>query len=479
MRLLLLVCCIVVSATILKASPVVEVEVAKSGKQYLAYDQRPLLAFGPGDENRLISAIDHAKVERWARWQRQNGMNLLRAYPTCVPLPGSLAPFKSKDGKWDVDAWNDDYFRNISQTISILERNGIILHLQLWQIVWFKEDKPDRWAANFLNPANNINDWTKAYPHGSDYMNAPSDSPAGRHRKAWVMHILGAVKGHKNVWIDVINELGNGGIGDMKWASEVVSWIREWEKTSGQKLLVGVDMCNFDAQAFGSYQKGYDLLIFNELHRDEVLGAVRQFHKPAVTVRSSDGSNRMEDYLFLNAASVGPEHQTRYRTLCYRSIFSGVQSIGAYWKPDESEVDYKDMKDLPRYSRFLRKFWQKLSPEWPNLVVDDSIVTQAVTPYAYGLRSDHLYAVYLECGPHASGNTYAPSNISVRCPFPEFRTELFEPRTGKSLVGKATRQGDSVAIELPEFTEDIVVLIWAADYNANEIPDGRLKPQSK
>lgn len=454
--------CLLLGVKTLWASNGLEVRAGKSGRQYLAYNSKPLLAFGPGDENRLISAADHSQVIRWADWQRNHGMNLLRTYPTCVTIPGSLSPFKRKGEKWDVDAWNEEYFENMSKVLSILEKRDIIVHLQLWQIVFFKEDKPERWAANFVNPANNVNEWTRAYTHGSDYMNAPSDSPAGRHRKEWVKRILNAVKGHKNVLIDVINELGNGGIGDMKWATEVVSWIREWEKSNGQHLLVGVDMCNFDAEAFAKFEKDYDLLIFNELHRNEVLAAARRFNKPVITVRSSDGSNRPQDYLFLNAASVGSEHQIRYRTLCYRSIFSGVQSIGAYWKPDISEADYASMKDWPQFSRALRRFWQKLEPQWDDLVVDDSIVSHAVTKYAYGLRGERLYCVYLECGPQSYGVSYPPSSLRIRCPFPKFRVELFEPATGRSKQTIATREGDTLVIELPSFTEDLAVFIWAS-----------------
>jgi len=431
-----------------------------AGKQYLAYGGKPLLAFGPGEESRLISRNDPEAVRRWAKWQKDNGMNLLRAYPTSVPLGNALHPFKQKDGKWDVDAWNDEYFRNMSRFTSILEEHGILLHLQLWQIVWFKDEGSERWARNYVNPANNINEWTRAYPTGRDYMNAPSDSPAGRHRREWVMRVLNAVRGHGNVWIDVLNELGNAGIGDMQWAREVVSWIREWEKANGQKLLVGVDMCNFSHEQFAPYRRDYNILIFNELHRDEALAAIREFNKPAVSVRSSDGSNRQEDYLFLSPESVTPQHQTRYRTLCYRSIFSGLQSIGAYWKREVSEADYADMKDWPAYARALRKFWQKIGPSWPNLAVDDSIVGQAVTPRAYGMKSDRLYAAYLECGSHTAGNRYPASTVSIKCPFRSFRVEIFDPRTGRTRLGKGTRAGDDVAVQLPEFTDDLVLMLW-------------------
>jgi len=443
-----------------KIKPALAIACAQTGKRYITCAGKPLFAFGPGDENRLLSASELEGVERWAKWQQANGMNLVRAYPIAVPTEGCLNPFKQTNGKWNVDVWNECYFANLGRVVSVLERHGIIVHLQLWQIVYFKEDKPDRWARNYVNPANNCNAWTRAYPRGCDYMNAPPDSPAGKHRKEYVMRVLDALKGRGNVWIDVINELGNGGIGDMAWAGQVVKWVREWEKANGQRLLVGVDMCNFDAGAFAQFQGDYDLLIFNELHRDEALEAIKRFHKPAVSVRSSDGSNNREDYLFLDREAASPAHQTRYRTLCYRSLFSGLQSVGAYWKPHVSEADYAAMRDWPLYARSLRAFWNKIEPFWPDLVVDDSIVHDAVAPRSYGMRSGRLYCAYLECGPHASGNVYPSSTLKIDCPFERFRIELFSPRTGKWTPVKGVSAGKRIEVRLPGFVEDQVVLIW-------------------
>lgn len=438
----------------------VTVETSNKEKSYLAYEGKPLLAFGPGDENRMISRNDMDAVRRWAKWQQENGMNLLRAYPASVPIANGLHPFKMKDDKWDIDDWNDEYFENVSRFIEILEEHGIMLHLQLWQVCWFKEDRPERWLRNYINPANNCNEWTKEFVHGHQYMNAPGDSRASRHRKEWVTRVLNAVKGHGNVWIDVLNELGNDGMGDMKWSREVVSWIREWGKTNGQKMLIGVDMCDYSNTHFSPYEADYDLLIFNELHRSKNMAAVKDYNKPAVTVRSSDGTNQRADYLFLDVDSTSPEHQTRYRTLCYRSIFSGVQSIGAYWKREVSEADYKNMKDWPVYSKALRSFWNKISPHWPELAVDDSVVSGAVTPQAYGMKCDSLYTAYLECGSHTSDNKYDSSTVKIKCPFEQFDVELFEPRTGISRSAKGSKSGAEITVHLPAFTDDLVVLLW-------------------
>ncbi len=447
-------------------TPRVTVEHGPTGKPYLSYGGEPLFAFGPGDESRITGGA--ADLERWAAWQRDNGMNLLRTYPCSIPLavygtPGPEAFHRAGDGsKWDVDRFDDAFFASFGDAVRRLEEHGILVHLQLWQIVFFKSG-PTRWDANYLNPRNNINEWTREFERGHQYINAPAGSRARAHQRAWVTHILDAVKGRGNVWIDVINELGNE-MGDLEWAVEVVGWIREWERENDWHFLVGVDSeHHYRPDQFGRYADHFDLIILNEPRSPEhAREAFDAFGKPIVSVRSSDGSNRREDYMFADENQTGPEHQTRYRTLCYRSMFSNLQAVGAYWKSPVDVADYKDMAHWPRYARALRAFWKMIAPEWPGLVVDDGIVkSDPVAPHAYGLRSDALHLVYLECGSHTWNEAYPASEIVIAKPATVGRVALFHPRTGETDSAEYAVRDDAVVVSLPAFTEDIVVMAWA------------------
>lgn len=439
-----------------------EIEVSPVGKAYLTFRGEPLLAFGPADEMRLISGA--ADLPRWIRWQREHGMNLIRAYPTSVPIEAygaaGLHPFQQRDGRWDVDAWNQEYFDHIASVAKTLDENDIVLHLQLWQIVWFKNGS-HRWDINYLNPKNNVNSWTRALSRGHQYIDAPADSEPRRHQRQWVTRVLDSVKGRSNVIVDVINELGNE-MGTLDWAVEVVRWIRQWEDENDWHFLVGVDSeHHYHPDRFGPYQEHFDLIILNELRsREHALGAIANFNMPAVSVRSSDGRNHPRDYMFLNPDSVGPEHQTRYRLLCYRSLMAGLQSIGAYWKPEVDDADYQEMRDWPAYSRALRTFWELIAPHGPLLepVADDDL--DAVTPQVYGLASPRLSVVYLECGSHTHDNRYPESTLRVRGVDRFLRAEAFDPRSGEISPVEATRQGDQLAIQLPAFVDDQAVLIW-------------------
>jgi hypothetical protein len=446
-------------------SPGLAIAQGPTGKAYLTFGGAPLLAFGPGDEMRLLGG--GADVERWAAWQQAHGMNLVRAYPTSVPISvygaEGLHPFLQRDGKWNVDAFNDAYFAHLGEAAETLEDHGIILHLQLWQIVFFKGGSA-RWDANYLNPANNVNEWTHAFSRGHDYIDAPQQSPARRHQREWVRRILDALKGRNNVWIDVINELGNE-MGTLEWAQEVASWIRAWEAENGQTFLVGVDSeHHYRPDRFGPYQDVFDLIILNELRNPgHARHAIAHFEKPAVSVRSSDGTNRWEDYLFARPEQTGPEHQTRYRTLCYRSVFSGLQAIGAYWKPQVEDADYRAMEHWPGYAEALRAFWDVIAPEWPELTPDDALILGEglVTPHAYALRSPRLIAVYLECGSHTWNNEYPESTLEVTCGFPEVHAELFNPRTGERAPAEIQLEDGRVRLSLPAFVDDVVVLLWS------------------
>jgi len=448
------------------SGPGVAVATGAGGKAYLTYDGAPLLAFGPGDEMRLLSGA--ADVRRWAAWQRAHGMNLVRAYPTSVPLeaygtPG-LHPFHRDGDKWDVDRFNDAYFAALAEAAEVLEAHDIVLHLQLWQIVFFKGGSA-RWDINYLNPKNNVNAWTEAFGRGRDYIDAPPGSPARAHQEAWVRRLLDAVAPRKNVWIDVINELGNE-MGTLEWAAEVAGWIRAWESEQGRSFLVGVDSeHHYRPEVFGPYRDVFDLIILNELRSPEhARGAVDAFRLPTVTVRSSDERNQWDHYMFANAEQTGPEHQTRYRTLCYRSLFSGVQSIGAYWKPEIHQADYRDMAHWPTYAEGLRRFWQHVAPHWPDLTVDDGIVLgDTVTPYAYGLRGPRMHVVYLECGPRTWDNAYPASRLALSNPFEAYHVECFDPRTGVFTTAEYEAAGDRLEVALPAFTDDLVVMVTAAE----------------
>jgi hypothetical protein len=396
-------------------------------------------------------------------------MNLVRAYPTSIPMaawgtPGEHQAFhRAADAElWDVDQFNDEFFGMFGRKVERLEEYGIIVHVQLWQIVFFKGGST-RWDANYINPRNNVNAWTRDLSRGSQYIDAPAGSRAREHQRQWVTRILDALKGRGNVIIDVINELGNE-MGTLDWAVEVVDWIREWEAENQWQFVVGVDSeHHYHPDRFGPYQDRFDIIILNELRNpDHARQVVRDFGKPVVSVRSSDGTNRRPDYMFVDESQTGPEFQARYRTLCYRSLFAGLQSVGCYWKMPVSVADYRDLEDWPRYAEALRAFWVLIRDQWPSLAVDDTILlSETVTPHAYGLRAPNLHLAYLECGSHTWNNAYAASELVVRGPDRLRTVELYHPRTGEHTTAAHTVEGDRVRVALPEFIDDLVVILRA------------------
>lgn len=167
----------------------------------------------------------------------------------------------------------------------------------------------NRWEACYLNPANNINAWTRGFDRGARYIDAPNGTRAREHQKQWVRRILDAVKGRGNVLIDVINELGNE-MGTIEWAAEVTSWIRDWERENDWKFIVGVDSeHHYSPGRFEPVADMFDIIILNELRsREHVMSAITRLNKPAVTVRSSDDRNRREHYMFVDANQTAPQN---------------------------------------------------------------------------------------------------------------------------------------------------------------------------
>jgi hypothetical protein len=440
----------------------IEIKNANTINSYISYGGKPLLAFGPGDEWKLM-AYSHRpeRYIRWANWQLKNGMNLIRCYPNLVHKEGTIEPFfRNRDGSYDLDNWNDRYFKSISGFFRYLNKRGIIVHLQLWQVVNFKPGK-NRWDICFYNPKNNNTAWAKDFKKGKDFFESAEDKshPAYLHQREWVRRILDATRGCGNVFIDVMNELGNAGIGRMKWAHEIVKEIRSWEKENGEERLVGVDMVSWSEKEFKEYADDYDLLIFNEPRIKNIKRARVKFLKPVVTVRSNDGGNRWENYIFVSKNHIDHTYQVRGRTLNWRAMMNKVQSIGTYWGETIEQTDYMELKEYSNWARILRQFWDSIE-DYPYLQPNDSIIKSGPGNNKYALISESEAIFYFEVGPKKHDAIFPPYNTElVLKGWKECKYEIWDPKNGKLSEAVAKIKNDILIISLPSFVDDIAIKV--------------------
>lgn len=69
--------------------------------------------------------------------------------------PENVQPFKQlENGKYDLDTWNDEYWRRFGQMLELTSERDIIVQIELWD-QW--DYNGGRWDSNPWNPDQNIN----------------------------------------------------------------------------------------------------------------------------------------------------------------------------------------------------------------------------------------------------------------------------------------------------------------------------------
>jgi len=166
-------------------------------------------------------------VEAWLDWMAQHQMGYGRVYAESGYDPWQahdsderIYPFdvvRREQGHPVVDLtrFNQPYWDNVQRVISACAKRDIVLHIQLYQRVFFElNQRTDFWLKNYFHPQNNVNGYPETrLPSGQKSRNghwlwhAMATHPEWRKvHRAWVEHILNAVGDNGNVLIDLMNE---------------------------------------------------------------------------------------------------------------------------------------------------------------------------------------------------------------------------------------------------------------------------------
>lgn len=451
-------------------------EVVNKGRRtaYLAYKGKPLFAFGPMNEHivwqvKLGSQLYN--VRAWARWQQSNGMNYVRCYPASGygwthEIAGHadyLFPFEKASEKpirFDLERFNPDYWANFRAVAAELKRHDIIVHLQLFQLCYF-ETAPGgqwRWPFNFWNPRNNVNDFTRTVgPNGRGHhplieQIAKGNAALRRHYLRYLDHLLAAVGDLGNVFFDLSNEMGDGGL-DLalakQWIDLTLDHIEEWEKRTGDDILVGQDIACFPDKEYLMRHPRMELII---VHGNHLPGDWTSYGKPVVVVNSNDGGAllyaRGEDDRF-----------PRFRKLHWRALMSRVQGVGDYQK--EWKVRPGSFPQFDRDARLLRIFFNRLV-DYPSLLPAPQCIASAPAARNYCLASGREVVVYMESGPRRAGVKYPEGVLGLKdLPIgtAKARLVIFSPSEGMVSRQEVRIIDGRLRLSLPAFTDDLAVHI--------------------
>jgi len=442
----------------------------------LTYQGKPVFAFGPMSETmvwmvRLGSPL--YDVRAWAAWQQANGMNYVRCYPASgygwsrevASHPDYLFPFEKASEeplKFDLERFNPTYWDNFRRVAQTLKQHGIIVHLQVFQLCYFETNRQgDRWPFNFWNPGNNVNDFTRTMgPNGRGHhpiieQIAEGNPPLRAHYLRYLDHLLTAVGDLGNVFFDLSNEMGDGGL-DLplvkRWVDLTLDHVEAWEKKTGHNVLVGQDIACFPDREYLLRHPRMELVIAhgNHLWRDWT-----PYKKPVVIVNSNDGRG------LLYADESAPDRFARFRKLHWRALVSRAQGLGDYdknWK-----VKPGSYPEFDRDARLLRSFFASLA-DYANLLPRSDAIVSAPGAERYCLASEREAVIYMESGARTAGVKYGPGRLELKnLPLRPGRVSVavYSPTAGPlSETQQALTEG-GLTVELPAFTDDLAVHLAA------------------
>ena len=471
----------------------------------LLYNEKPMLKAGPLPEVAVFAvALGSASfdVEEWLDWMARHDMGYGRVY-----AESSYDPWQALDSdkrlfpfdvaRWekghpvvDLNRFNRAYWDNFAKVVQECAQRGIVLHVQLYQRVFFQlNSKRDSWKQNYFHPDNNVNGYPVApLPNGQKRNNGywmwnamVTHSDWRTVHKAWVEHILEAIGGNGNALIDLMNEANfKNNCMTKEWIEYTLDIIEEWEKRTGNDILVGMDYDHW----YKSKDPGIEYVLAHprmeliicegsegHVNRDLTAGSRKaisedlailyrqRYRKPIVSANSPSywpDENR-ED-------GTNPEFSNnRVRQYQWESMMLKVQGVGVYAKTYPMDFSTPVLSRYATETQRLMGFFEKLN-DYVALEMAPQIIAEAPTKYRWALQSPKEVVVYL----HAEGFTKTiPVGQSLRLLNLTLKSDsvsikLVHPYTGKSSMRRGIIRNGKLSIELPRFYEDIAIHIVAS-----------------
>ena len=124
------------------------IQVCKDNPRYWQYKAKPVLLLGGSVEDNLFQIPN---LEEHLDLLKSVGGNYVRCTMSCRD-EGDVWPFKKVGDLYDLDQWNDEFWRRFSTFLELTAERDIIVQIEIWATFDYYRDI---WARNPFNPKNN------------------------------------------------------------------------------------------------------------------------------------------------------------------------------------------------------------------------------------------------------------------------------------------------------------------------------------
>jgi len=129
------------------------VDIYRKNPAYWQYGGEPVLLIGGSKDDNLFQIPD---LKEHLDLLKRVGGNYIRNTMSSRSDKGfEVQAFaKLPNGKYDLDKWNEEYWRRFSNMLEWTSQGDIIVQIEIWATFdYYREN----WAANPFNPKNNVN----------------------------------------------------------------------------------------------------------------------------------------------------------------------------------------------------------------------------------------------------------------------------------------------------------------------------------
>ena len=126
------------------------IEIYKSNPAYWQYDGEPVLLIGGSKDDNLFQIPN---LKEHLDLLKSVGGNYVRNTMSSRDQ-GNVWPFRKVNDKYDLEKWNDEYWKRFENFLRLTQQRDIIVQIEVWATFDYYRDN---WDVNPFNPKNNVN----------------------------------------------------------------------------------------------------------------------------------------------------------------------------------------------------------------------------------------------------------------------------------------------------------------------------------